>query len=411
MTKHGLGIALIGKDGRYKYVNPAFTRIFGYILDDVSTGRDRFSAAFPDINMRQAIIRTWLEDQRQIAIGQARPRIYSVVRKDGSTKEIFFRPVTMEDHDQFVLYEDITEKIKMEQQLQQAHKYEDIGTLAGGIAHDFNNLLMGIQGRSSLLAAELDATHEYMEHIDPIGAYIRSATGLTRQLLGFARGGKYEVKPMDLNTLVDSSATMFGRTRKEIQISISFGPPSLVVEADRSQIEQVLLNMYVNAWQAMPEGGQLVLETSVASLEEAHCQPYGLPAGRYAKVSISDSGIGMDLTVQQRVFDPFFTTKDKSRGTGLGLASAFLQHEANAIDLVILDMIMPEMDGGKTFERIRGLCPDLPVILSIGYALSGQATEIMNKGCNGFIQKPFNLSELSQKVRNILDTEQEADNS
>ena len=138
---------------------------------------------------------------------------------------------------------------------------EAIGTLAGGTAHDFNNLLMGIQGRASLMSMDLDASHPHSEHIDAIEEYIRSATDLTKQLLGLARGGKYEIKTTDMNELVLNSATMFGRTKREIQIHTKLYNPSPVVEVDTRQIEQVLLNMYVNAWQAMPDGGELYLET------------------------------------------------------------------------------------------------------------------------------------------------------
>ena len=382
---------------------------------------------------------------------------------------------------------DITEKTKLQQQLQQAQKFEAVGTLAGGIAHDFNNLLMGIQGRASLLAVDFDPADARQEHINAIAEYVRSATNLTKQLLGFARGGKYEVKPLDLNRLLRASAGMFGRTRKEIGIHIKTPPQAVVVVADRAQIEQVLLNLYVNAWQAMPDGGELFLATAMMELDEAVCGPHQLPAGRYAKITVTDTGIGIDGAIRHRIFDPFFTTKEKDRGTGLGLASAYgivknhggfisvyseVGHgttfniylptsaqeiqtappdkrrlvkgtetillvddeemilevgaamlaklgyrvvrarggpqavemlQGQAIDLIILDLIMPGLDGGKTFDRLRQLQATIPVILSSGYSINGQATEIMSRGCNGFIQKPFNIVELSQKIREVLD--------
>ena len=484
-----LGISLIGKNGNYKYINPQFSKIFGYTIEDIPTGAVWFKKSFPGKIYRQNVIQTWIEDQKRIKVGQVRPRIFTVTCKDGSRKEIYFRVVTMENLDQFVIYEDITEKSKLEHQLLQAQKFEAIGTLAGGIAHDFNNLLMGIQGRSSLMLVDLDPSHPHKEHINAIEEYIRSATGLTKQLLGFAREGKYVVKPININELVSSSATMFGRTRKELNIHTKMLQKPVIVEADRSQIEQVLLNMYVNAWQAMPDDGEIYLETKFVMLDEDYCKPYGVKSGRFAKVSVTDTGIGMNEATRQRVFDPFFTTKDMSRGTGLGLASAYgiiknhgglitvysepgygttfniylpvsdkdvyqeviQKHEmvegmetillvddedmiievgqamleklgycvivsrngldavrevtayGNEIDLVILDLIMPGLDGGKTFGRIREIQPDLPVILSSGYAINGKATKIMQKGCNGFIQKPFSISEISQKIRKILD--------
>ncbi|MFH1980972.1 MAG: PAS domain S-box protein [Pseudomonadota bacterium] len=493
VEKSPLGISLISHDGRYKYFNPQFSAVFGYTLEDTPTGADWFNKAFPDADYRQAVISTWVDDRKQAGIGQARPRIFTVTCGDGSKKEIHFRPVTMENGDQFVIYEDITEKSKMERQLQQTQKFEAIGTLAGGIAHDFNNLLMGIQGRSSLMSVDLDASHPHLEHINAIEEYIRSAAELTRQLLGFARGGKYEVTPIDVNELLLGSATMFGRTRKEIKIHTKMQPSPLVVEADKRQIEQVLLNLYVNAWQAMPDGGELYLETNSAVLDDDYCRPYQTKPGPYAKISVTDTGIGMNESTRRRVFDPFFTTKEKSRGVGLGLASAYgiiqnhggiitvysernhgttfniyLQISDKAvhpevpvekqilkgsetillvddeamildvgkamlaklgyrviacnngadaiekvtamggnIDLVVLDLIMPGMDGGKTFDRIREIMPEMTVILSSGYAINGQATDIMRRGCNGFIQKPFNISELSRKIRQVLDERKE----
>ncbi len=484
-----LGITLIGRDGVYKYINPQFRNMFGYTIDDVPTGSEWFKKAFPEVADRREVVKTWMTDQKQVALGPSRTRVYTVMCKNGLQKQIHFRPVAMENLDRFVIYEDITEKRVLERQLQQAQKFEAIGTLAGGIAHDFNNLLMGIQGRISLMSIGGDADPVYMDHIRAVEAHIKSASGLTQQLLGLARGGKYQVKPIDLNELVSIGSEMFGRTQKEIEIRTRLHKPFVVVEADRSQIEQVLLNLYVNAWQAMPGGGSLTIQTEIVVLEDALCRLHQVEPGRYGRISVMDTGIGMDEATRQQVFDPFFTTKEKGRGTGLGLASAYgiiknhggfmtvagepgqgatftvylpvsdrevlqeisLQESAiegsetvllvddeemildvaqamlkhlgyrvvvshggeetieiikkmgKEIDLVLLDMIMPGMDGGKTFDAIREICPGMRVVLSSGYAIDGQAKKIMDRGCNGFIQKPFNLSSLSRKIRDIVD--------
>ncbi len=384
---------------------------------------------------------------------------------------------------------DISERKRLQTQLQNAQRMESLGTLAGGVAHDFNNLLMGIQGRSELMSMDLDASHPHMEHLNAIVDYIRSATDLTRQLLGLARGGKYEVRPTDINALVFSTANMFGRTKKEIKIHPKTKTTDIVVDCDRRQIEQVLLNLYVNAWQAMPNGGELYLGTGIIVLDNEFCKPYQLVPGRFAHVSVTDTGIGIDKETLPRIFDPFFTTKGKSRGAGLGLASAYgiiknhagiitasskpghgatfniylplsdktvfkdipstamiakgsetillvddenmilevgqellkrlgyrvitakngeeaievVKRMRSEIDLVVLDMIMPDMNGGETFDRLREIRPGLPVILCSGYAIDGQAQQIIHRGCNGFIQKPFNISEFSQKIRHLLD--------
>jgi len=384
---------------------------------------------------------------------------------------------------------DITQIREMELQLHQSQKFEAIGTLAGGVAHDFNNLLMGIQGRISLMTMDPGQLPANIEHIEAIEDYIRSATDLTRQLLGFARGGKYEVKPTDINELVRKSLNMFGRTKKELKIHAKFLKPAPVVEVDRSQIEQVMINLYVNAWQAMAVDGELYLETRITTVDSAQARPHQVNPGRYVNVIVTDTGTGMQEDTRQRIFDPFFTTKEKERGTGLGLASAYgiiknhdgfitvtseigqgtsfsiflplsdtdAQHEAppaekylrgsetillvddeamiievgaamleklgyrvltaksgenaiaqieqdgDTIDLVILDLVMPGMDGKMAFNRIRELYPQIAVLLSSGYAIDGQAAEIMQNGCNGFIQKPFSVATLSEKVRHILD--------
>jgi len=486
-----LGIALIGRDGCCKYVNPAFSDIFGYTIEDINAGAGKIGEVYSSQIDPLPEVRSRNKGNKPSEADPLNQREYTVTCKDGSLKEIQSRSVPLDNLDTFVIYEDITERARIQRQFQEAQKFEAIGTLAGGIAHDFNNLLMGIQGRASLMAVAMSSSHLQREHIEAIEEYVRSATTLTRQLLGLARGGKYETKPIDLTGLVVESAKMFGRTRKDIQILTNCPDSPLVVEVDRRQIEQVLLNMYVNAGQAMPGGGKIFLETGFVTLGDAYCKPHQVRAGPYAKVSIMDNGSGMDEATRLRIFDPFFTTKEKSRGTGLGLASAYgiiKNHsglitvnsevgqgttfsiylpvsdrqvhreeptegglvrgsetillvddedmiidvsqamleslgyrvivakgsdqaieqttvKGKDIDLVILELTMPVMDGSATFDRIREIQPAIPVFLSSGYAMEGKALNVIRRGCNGFIQKPFSLTELSEKLRKILDTD------
>jgi len=212
---------------------------------------------------------------------------------------------------------------RLESQLIQARKMEAIGTLAGGIAHDFNNLLMGIQGYISLILLGMEESHPYYEKLRAVEDQVQSGADLTRQLLGFARGGRYEVKPTNLNALVAKTAAMFGRTKKEILIHEKYQKEIWSADVDRGQMEQVILNLFVNAWQAMPGGGNIFLETENVYLDETYVAPFEIKIGPYVKISVTDTGVGMDEPTKQRIFDPFFTTKEMGRGTGLGLASVY----------------------------------------------------------------------------------------
>ena len=430
----------------------------------------------------------------------ARMTDYEVRRKDGSIVHLEMSVSLIHDAEGAPvgfrgISRDVTERINMEQerkklteQLYQAQKMEAIGTLAGGIAHDFNNLLMGIQGYASIMLLEVDATHPYYEQLKSVQALVQSGAGLTKQLLGFARSGRYEVKPTDLNDLISKTINLFGRTRKEIRIFEKYADNVRSAEVDRGQIEQVLLNLFVNAWQAMPGGGSLYLETENVVFDKASADLYDLKAGHYVKVSVTDTGVGMDEKTKQRIFDPFFTTKEMGRGTGLGLASAYgiikghggmitvysekgqgttfhvylpasrkkaasadapettlaggretillvddeevitevtsrllselgytimtaesgeqavefyCQRHAD-IQLVILDMIMPGMSGGETFDRLKAVNPSVRVILSSGYSIDGKAQAIMKKGVRVFLQKPYRLHDLASKIREAL---------
>ena len=267
--------------------------------------------------------------------GENLPSHYEVKlqRKNGSSfyGEINARAVSYEGELVIQVWvRDITEckraeeeKKKLEAQLQQTQKMDAIGTLAGGIAHGFNNLLMGIQGNASLMLFDIDSSHPHYERLKNIEQQVQSGAEITKQLLGFARCGKYEVKPTNINELIKKSLEMFGRTKNNVRVNINYQEDIWSVETDQGQIEQVLLNIYTNAWQAMPRGGELYLETQNVTLNENYTNAYQVLAGRYVKTSVTDTGVGMDKATQQRIFDPFFTTKDMYRGTGLGLASVY----------------------------------------------------------------------------------------
>jgi PAS domain S-box-containing protein len=217
-----------------------------------------------------------------------------------------------------------SEKKALEERFFQAQKMEAIGTLAGGIAHDFNNILMGIAGYVSLMLYDIGEDHPHYKKLKAIEQQVKSAASLTRDLLGFARGGMYEVIPTDLNQILERTDLIFGRTRKEIEICHRFEENLWTVKVDRSQMEQVFLNLFVNASQAMPAGGNLYLETKNVNVSENQGGFMKIPPGPYVQVSVTDEGVGMDEETKERIFEPFFTTKDREkRGSGLGLASVY----------------------------------------------------------------------------------------
>jgi len=316
-------IYTIDIDGAFTYVNPAWERILGYKTDDV-IGKP--VTAF----VREEDVKKYIHVFQQVRENKETIRDYigTIIHKDGSERFFSMSGTPNLNLEGNVIgligvMKDITDRRQLEAQLLQAQKMEAVGTLAGGIAHDFNNLLMGFQGFASLMMLDINESHIHYEKLKRIEDLVKSGADLTRQLLGFARGGKYEVKITDLNEIIEKTSNMFSRTQKDISIHKKFKKGLWTVEGDRGQIEQVLLNLYVNAWQAMPGGGQLYLETANVILDEQSTKSILAKPGRYVKVSVTDTGIGMDERTRKRVFEPFFTTKEMGRGTGLGLASAY----------------------------------------------------------------------------------------
>ena len=428
-----------------------------------------------------------------------KPKIIESTTPDGRTWELHVYPVFGDRGEVKGVIEaahNITErkrgeqeKRKLEEQLFNSQKMEAIGTLAGGIAHDFNNLLTGILGYTCMMLMKTEKSNPFYEKLKIIEQQVLSGSELTKQLLGFARGGRYDVRPVNVNDLIIKTSEIFGRTKKEITIHKKLQEDLYTIEADSGQIEQVLLNLYVNAWQAMPAGGELYLESSNVVLDEQESRTCNAEAGRYVKISVTDTGVGMDSDTQKRIFEPFFTTKGVGKGTGLGLASAYgiirnhggiinvysekghgttftvslpasgakaaepkpaeevlltgeetilvvddekvnvemikelleqlgykilmaqsgkeavviYSEHSGEIRLVILDMIMPEMSGKETLIKLMEIDKKIRVLLSSGYSINGEARKILDMGCKGFIQKPFRIEELSEKIRGVLD--------
>jgi PAS domain S-box-containing protein len=473
----------------FTYINPIWETILGHSPNEV-IGRHFVEFVRKEDSGEYIQLFKEVRDEKLIL----KDRVGTILHKDGTEKIFSISGAPNLDLKGNVtgivgILKDISEQRKLESQLIQAQKMEAVGTLAGGIAHDFNNLLMGIQGYTSLMSHDMDVDHPLHDKLRQIEKQVKSGADLTRQLLGFARGGRYEVSVTDINDIVSKTSSMFGRTKKEITIHVNYKDNIWAVEVDSGQIEQVLLNLYVNASQAMPGGGDLFLKTDNVFLDKGFTRAYGFRPGRYVRVTVTDTGVGMDDETKKRVFEPFFTTKEMGRGTGLGLASAYgiikghngiidvhsekgrgatftiylpasdkeltrkeqvpadialgegtillvddedviidvgsemlevlgykvsvarsgqeaiqiYKEKQEEIDMVILDMIMPEMDGVGTFNVLKSIDPGVKVILSSGYSADARSTQMMEQGCYGFIQKPYSMQTLSQKVREVLD--------
>lgn len=388
---------------------------------------------------------------------------------------------------------DITEKKRLEDIVIQTQKMESVGLLAGGIAHDFNNILTGVLGYSSMLRSALkdnEKLHRYAEVIEK--SAIR-ASGLTQQLLGFARKGNYKMELFQVNEVVRELVHFLRETLdRNIAIIIDTEQNLPPMMGDSTQLYQALLNLCINARDAMPEGGRLYLKTEYYFLrDEKLIDLFHIPAGEYLRVSVTDTGEGMSAEVRKRIFEPFYTTKSVGKGTGLGLAMVYgiikshhgylnvysepglgttmriylpraeghveeqsmvtitdnhdskatillvddedvvrelardileaynyrvflaihgnegiriFNEHKNEIDLVILDMIMPEKGGKQVFRELRDMKPDVKVLISSGYGQDEYFHEMFDAGIQGFLQKPFLHGDLVSKVEEALRT-------
>jgi len=325
------GIFQCDRRGRLLGVNPAMARMCGYenpeamleevedIAADLFTRKDLFARC-------GEILRT----QESIEGFE-----HKIRRRDGSEIWVAMTLWAVRDKTGSIsLYEgimaDISDRVRaekerrdLEHRLVQAQKLESIGTLAGGIAHDFNNLLMGIQGYTSLMLMGMDPDHPHYERLKGIERQVRSGAELTRQILGFARAGAYDKRPLHLGRLLEETLDIFARTRKDVTVRREIAPDLRRVEADRGQMERVFMNLFVNAGDAMVRGGELTVTATNAAVGDGEAAALDLAPGSYVRITVSDTGAGMDEKTLERIFEPFFTTKAMGRGTGLGLATAW----------------------------------------------------------------------------------------
>jgi two-component system cell cycle sensor histidine kinase/response regulator CckA len=321
-----LGVSLIGEKGEYKYVNRKFVEMFGYTLKEIPTGREWFRKAYPDNEYRNQVISAWITAVKETKTGQTNILIYTVTCKDGSKKVIQFLPVKMNTGEQIVIYEDITAQRKLEAQLIQSQKMEAVGRLAGGVAHDFNNIITVINNLAQLALMTLKQADPLRKDLEEIKKAGDRAASLTSQLLAFSRKQVLQPRVLDLNgVIIDMNSMIKHLIGEDFEMKTILTPELGRIKADQGQIEQVIMNLVINARDAMPEGGKITIETANTHLDEAYACEHGieLKPGPHVMLGISDTGIGMDKKTKSQIFEPFFTTKEKGGGTGLGLSTIY----------------------------------------------------------------------------------------
>ena len=430
----------------------------------------------------------------------ARLTNYEVFHKDGHTLFIEFsaslatdaagRPIGFRG-----IVRDVSEQVKtveqqqrLQNQLYQAQKMEALGTLAGGLAHGFNNVLMAIQGNLSLMRMTLPSDHALQRHLERINQSTDKGVNLAKQILSFAKMGKFVVMTTNLNKILKSTSRMFVRSKPNLRIHEYYEPELWNAQVDRVQIGQLLLSLYMNAAEAMPNGGDIYLQSENVILEESQTRAHDVEPGRFVKLSVTDSGRGLDEEARRRIFEPFYSVYRPTRYDGLGLAAVYgtiKSHKGiinvysekghgttftiylpasqrdmvqstdtpeapkgcetimlvdddeqagrvgreilerhgykvvmassgkeaieiysdygHQIQLVVLDLILPDINGDEVLNALKQLNPDLIVVLTSGYSVNKQITTLLKQGCVDFVQKPFQYQSLSKKIRRALD--------
>ena len=309
------------QEGLIKFPNRRAVELFG-----MGSG-NRSEVAFLDFVHTEE--RHTVNEKYQKALeGEEFPGAYSFRIVSPAHEELWVElnavPIRWEERPAMLNFlRDVTEKRRLEAHFQQSQRMASIGTLAGGIAHEFNNLLMAIQANASLILYDREPGGPEYERLKNIEAFVQKGAELTRHLLAFAREETHRPEPTNLTELVRRTEELFVRSREKITVHSIYQEDLLTVEVDPVQIEQVLMSLYLNAWQAMPGGGEVFLETENTRLGSEFVRAYGVEPGSYVKISVRDTGVGMDDKTRERIFDPFFTTKTVGQGMGLSLAAAY----------------------------------------------------------------------------------------
>ncbi len=490
-------IFIFDENGRIRYISPSSLKVVGYAPEELLEGSIFDYLHVDDISLVSEVISKVIGE-----FGEVMSIEFRLQHRDGSWRimEGFCRNLLNVSSIQGIVMNarDISEQRAAEEeidvlqeQFRQSQKMEAIGRLAGGIAHDFNNILSIIQGYSDLSLLNLSEGDPLRENIEQIQKASRKAADLTKQLLAFSRRQVMEMRVMDLNILLKSLEKMLQRLiGEDIELSIIMGEGLGRVKADPGQLEQVILNLVVNARDAMPSGGKLTIETANVKLDEAYARAHiAVKSGDYVLLSISDTGEGMTNEIKERIFEPFFTTKEK--GTGLGLSTVYgivkqsggniwvysepgcgtsfkiylprvdepLEERGEAvgeedlpkgnetvliiedeeevrkiamavlrrqgykvleapqggdaflicekydgpIHLMLTDVVMPRMSGIELAKRLVAMRPEMKVVYMSGYADNAAIQHGFSQEGVDYIQKPFTVSRLARKVREILD--------
>ena len=485
--KSQVPIFLINANGVLLEVNRSFINLVAHDTKD-----DLIGTPFTELMMNAKHRKAF--QQRLTKRGNFKNFEAELLKSDGSTLTAHITGATLCDANGSVIgctgfIKDFSEEHKMEMQLLQAQKLQAIGAITNEITHDFNNILGGIMGYASLILSDMETDNRHYDDIQTILEASRKAAALTSQLLSFSRKQKYQIKPVWINDVALEILTMISSTFKKIEIESNLYPDIAVVEADSNRLQQVLMNLCINARDAMPDGGVLTVETENVIIDDE--SEIDLAAGPYVLIRVTDTGHGMDTETVTKIFEPFFTTKENKSGSGLGLAisqriirslggeikvesemgkgtnfqvympasdmkveRSYDQKETdqlprgketillvddeeiirtvskqtlnkfgykvllasngeeavevyrmqqNEIDLLILDMIMPRMDGKATFRELKQINPDIKVLLASGSQQHSEIELLKKEGVRGFIQKPFMAGQILRIIRETLD--------
>jgi PAS domain S-box-containing protein len=324
VVENSLVAFYIIQNNRFVFVNGLFCKIFGYTYDEIVKTLAPADIMHPDE-------RQWVEEGLE---GRMKGETSIVeheckgLRKDGKIITIKLLGGALSYNEGYAAFGtilDITNEKKLESQLRQSQKMEAIGTLTGGIAHDFNNILTVMTGYTNLIQTKMDKSHPLRSYVDQVLLASQKAADLTQGLLAFSRQQSVNLVPLDINNTIKAAEKLLRRLLTEdIEFRTSLTDDDMIVMADKSQMDQIIFNLVTNARDAMPKGGILTIETTMAVIDATFIKIHGFGlAGEYVQINISDTGEGMDETTQQKIFDPFFTTKEVGKGTGLGLATVY----------------------------------------------------------------------------------------